>query len=77
MAFLGVAFRVREHPFTEPADRVGYHKGGQFPAGEHIVPDGKLLIHQLLDEPLVHPLVVAADEQEVFLLRKLDRPSAA
>src|SRR5512139_1287341 len=60
-------FRVAEHPGEEPGHRVDQHHGGQFPARQDVVPDGDLLVRQVVRHPLVHPLVPAADQDQVLL----------
>src|SRR5512139_2857868 len=51
----------------EPGHRVDQHQGGKLPAGEDVVPDGDLLVRQVVRHPLVHPLVAAADQDQVLL----------
>ena len=74
MALLGEGVLVREDPGQHPRDAVCQDEGGQFPAGEDIVPDGDLFVDDLLDDPLVDPFVVAAQEHEVIHFGQLPDP---
>ena len=56
---------VAQHAGQQPRHRVGHHQRGQLAAGQHVVADGQLLVHELLAHPLVHALVAAADEHQV------------
>jgi hypothetical protein len=62
----GVLFRraFREHPGQEPEDGVNQHHGGQFPATDDKVADANFFIHPVLDDALVHPFVVAAQQDQ-------------
>ena len=74
MALLREGVFVREDTGQHPGDAVREDEGRQFPAGEDIVPDGDLLIDDLLDDPLVDPFVVAAQEDEVIHLGEFPDP---
>ena len=68
VALLLEALRVGEHPGHQPGHRVGHHHGGQLAAGEHEVADGDLLVHTLLNEPLVDALIVPAHQNQVVVI---------
>ena len=57
-------------PGNEPGDGLDHHQGGNLAARQHVVTDRDLLGRQTLDDPLVHALVPAAEQREVFLSRK-------
>ena len=66
MAFIGVAHLVAQDAGHQPGHGVGHGHGGNLAAGEDEVPQGDLLVHALVDEPLVDALVVAADQNQIF-----------
>ena len=66
VALVDEAAVVRQHPLTEAAHRVHHHQRPQLPAGEYKVADADLLVHDLVQHPLVHPFVVAAEQQQVL-----------
>ena len=68
VALLLEALRVGEHPGHQSGHRVGHHHGGQLAAGEYEVADGDLLVHTLLNEPLVDALIVAAYQNQVVVI---------
>ena len=70
VALVLVAGGLRQHARHHPAHRVRHRHGGELPAGEDEVPHGDLLVHALLQEALVHPLVVSADQNEVVVVRQ-------
>ena len=71
MAFLGKAFLAGQYALHHAADAVHQYQRPQLSAGQHIVPDGDLLIHDLIQHPLVYPLVVPAQQKKVFLFLQL------
>ena len=74
MALLGEAALLREHAGHQAGHAVHQSQGGQLTAGEHIVAHGNLLVHQGIKHPLVHPLVVAAENAEAGKLRQFLGP---
>lgn len=46
---------------------------GNLPTGQHKVTDGNLLVHALVDKPLVNALIMAADQNKVLLCEQLTR----
>ena len=72
-ALVGEAAFVAQHPGAEPGHRVQHGHGGDLPPGEDKIPQGEFLVHDLVQHPLVHPLVVAAEEEQPGALRKLHR----
>ena len=67
MGFLLKALRVGQDAGHHAAHRVRHRHGGNLAAGEDEVTHGNLLVHALVDEPLVNALVVAADQNEVVV----------
>ncbi len=62
-----VALGVGQHARHHAAHAVGYGHGGYLPAGQDKVAKAQLLIAAQLDEPLVHALIMAADEDEMVV----------
>ena len=60
MALIGVAALIGQHPFAEAAHRVHHHQSSQFPTGEDVVPDADLLVHNLVNDPLVDPFIAVS-----------------
>ena len=54
-----------QHAGEQSRDRVEHHQRRKLPATEHVIADGDFLIHGVLTYPLVNPLVMAADQDEV------------
>ena len=50
---------------------VGQHHRGQFAAGEHVAPDRYLVAGEVLDDPLVEPLVAPGQERQSRLAGEL------
>ena len=48
MAFVFKALRIGKDAVAEPDDAVGEHHGGQLAAGEDVVADGDLFVHDAL-----------------------------
>src|SRR3990172_2672438 len=65
------AFRVAQDAGEKPRDGVHQHQGGKLPAGQDIVPDRDLPVGQVVGDPLVHPLVPAADQDQLLLPAQL------
>ena len=65
MGFLLEALRVGEHAGHHAAHRVRHRHSGDLAAGEDKVAHADLLIHALVNEPLVDALVVATDQDQV------------
>ncbi len=68
VALTGVALLVREDARHHAADAVRHGHGRDLAAREHEVAEGYLLVYALLDEALVHALVVAAYEDKVVVI---------
>ena len=62
---LGRGLGVAHHAGQEPRDALHYDERGELAAGDDVVPDRDGLETALLQRPLVHPLVAAAEEHEV------------
>ena len=60
-----------QHAGDMARQAVDHHHRGQLAAGEHIIPDGNLLVDQRVNGPLIHALIMPAEKDEVFLLRQL------
>ena len=72
MALILEALRVCQHPRHHAAHGIRHSHGRDFPAGEHKIPQGYLLVHTLVNKALVDALIVPADENDVLkLARKL------
>ena len=68
VALVSEAFLIAQHTGDKAADGIGHAHGRQFAAGEDEVTDGDLLIHALVDKPLVNALIVAADQNDVLVV---------
>ena len=68
MALLGKAFRVGQDTGDQPAHGIGHRHGGDLSAGQHKVSQGDLLIDAFLNKTLVDAFVVAADQDEAFVV---------
>ena len=68
MAFILKAFRVGKNPGHHAAHRVRYRHGGNLPAGEDEVAKRNLLVHALVNKPLVDALIVTADQNQIVQL---------
>ena len=73
MALLGKADFIGENAGHQPGHAIHQGQGGQFSPGKDIIPDGDLFVHQSLQHPLVHPLVVAAEHADAWHGRQLHR----
>ena len=60
-----------QHAGNEPGDAIGKHHGGQFTAGQDVVPDADFLINAGIQCSLIHTFVMAAQQHKVLLLGKL------
>ncbi|CAN3987050.1 DUF4177 domain-containing protein, partial [Dysosmobacter welbionis] len=69
MGFLLKALRIRQNAGHHAAHRVRHRHGGDLSPGEDEVPHADLLVHTLVQEPLVHTLIVAADQDQVVISR--------
>src|ERR1700687_1806730 len=58
-------FLRTEDTADEPADRIDQHHRRQLAAGEHVVTDRDLPVGEVSTDPLVDPLVAAADQIEI------------
>ena len=70
MAFILIADGFRQDAGHQTANGVGDCHGSQFSAGKHKIADGNLLIHALVNKPLVNALIVTADQNQVVQLRQ-------
>ena len=61
------ALLVRQDAGHHAAHGVAHCHGGDLPAGEDEVAHGDLLVHALVQKPLVHALVVAAHQDQVVV----------
>ena len=57
-----------ENPGDEAAHSVCHRHGGDLTAGEDKIPQGDLLVHIRVNEPLINALVVAAHQNQVIVL---------
>ena len=68
VGFLLEALRVRQNAGDHAAHRIRHRHGRDLAAGEDEVAHGDLLVHALVDKPLVDALIVAADKNEVVVV---------
>ncbi|MPM86835.1 hypothetical protein SDC9_133927 [bioreactor metagenome] len=68
MGFFRKALLVRQDAGHHAAHRVAHRHGGNFPAGEDKVSHGELFVHAFVQKPLVHALIVTADQNQVVVL---------
>ena len=68
VALLLVAGGLRQNAGHHAAYRVRHRHGRDLPAGEDKVPQADLLVHALVDKPLVNALIVAADQGQVVVI---------
>ena len=54
-----------QHARYQPRHRVDDDQRAQLAPGEHVVSDGDLLVDGQIDRPLIHALVVAAQQQQI------------
>lgn len=73
MALLGETGFVRQHPRHQTQHRIRHRQRGQLAASQDEIPQRNLLVHQLLDHPLVNPLIMAAQESDMPPFGKLHR----
>ena len=71
-------FRLRghliiQHPRNQASDGVREHHCGTLTAGQHIIPDGDIICHNLLEYALVNALIVTAEQDKILLFRQLFR----
>ena len=67
MALVGVAAFLRQNARHHAAQAVCHGHGGNLAAGENEVSHGDLLVHALVQKALVHPLIVAADQDQAVI----------
>ena len=68
MALAGVALLIGKHSRHKAAHRIGHGHRRDLAAGEDEVAKGYLLIDALLDEALVHTLIMPADEYKMIVI---------
>ena len=68
MALAGVALLIGKHSRHKAAHRIGHGHRRDLAAGEDEVAERYLLVDALLDEALVHALIVPADEHEMIII---------
>ena len=68
VALIGEALRVGQDPGDQATHGVRHRHGRDFSPGENKVSQGDLLIHALVDEPLIDALIVAADQDEFIVV---------
>ena len=50
---------------------IDHHHGRKLPSGQHIIPDGNIICNDFLQHPLVNPLIMAAEKDQILLAGKL------
>ena len=68
VALQSIGILVGKDTGKHAADAVCEDAGGELPSCEDIVPNGDLLVHDLFQDPLIDPLVVAAEQDKVRIL---------
>ena len=66
MALLSKALFIREHPGNHPAHGVCNRHGGNFASGQYKITQRNFFVHTLVNEPLVNPLVMPANKNQIF-----------
>ena len=69
MALLLECRSCRQHTVAHPRDGIRQHEGRELTAGEDIIPDGDLLIHDFVQHALIDALVMPAQQKKRVLLR--------
>ena len=73
--FVHSAHVIAQHARDESSDGIHDDDGCDGTVGEDVVTDGDLVIHPMLDDAMIHALVVATDEDEMFLFCEFFRES--
>ena len=73
MALLGEADLLGENPRAQPAHRICDDQRSQLAAGEHIVAQRNLLVHYLVQHPLVYPFIMPTEDKNMLILPQLQR----
>ena len=60
-------FLIVQHTGYKTGNSVNHNSGRQFSPGQHIIPDGHIICHHFLQYPLINPLVMTAEENQLFL----------
>ena len=68
VALAGVALLIGQYPRYKAAHRIGHGHRRNLAAGEDKVAKGYLFVDALLNEALVHTLIVPADEHEMIII---------
>ena len=58
------ALVAAKHPRHQPRHRIHQRHGGRFAAGQHKIPKGDFLVHRQVQRPLIHALVMAAQQDQ-------------
>ena len=66
-------FVVAQNSGQQPRDRVNHHHRRQRAVRQHIIADGQFVVGQRLAHAFVKTFVTAADQQQIFFLRKFAR----
>ncbi|MEI9895718.1 MAG: hypothetical protein WDN28_18000 [Chthoniobacter sp.] len=64
-AIIRRAVFIAEHPRQQPHYRIGEDRRGNRAIGQNVIANGNLLIHEMIDHPLVDPFVVPAEQDEM------------
>ena len=70
MGFAQNGVLIVEDAGQQAAKRLHHHHRRQFPAAQHIVADGQLLVHRQVDDALIDPLVAPRQEHQAGQFRK-------
>ena len=73
VAFVLIAFFLRQHAGLQTQHTVRHHKACQLAAGQHIIPDGDFLIPEGVDHTLVDALVMPANQRYSVILCQFTR----
>ena len=64
-----------EHARDQPGNGIHHDHRREFPSGQHIISDGHIIRHDLLQHPLVDPFVMPAEKHQLFFFCKFFRHS--
>ncbi len=64
-ALVGEAHLVGEDSLTHTGYCVCHHHCRKLAACQYIVADGQLLVHDLVDNALIHALIMTADDEDI------------
>ena len=63
---IACAFGGAKHSGDETDDGVDEDDGGNYAVGQDVISDGDLVIHEMIDDSLIDPFVMTAQDDEMF-----------